>query len=93
MSLRTDRVSGHLPLVPIKNGTIDIPPVCEQMRYSQSTEASDALAKDPDHLLHRGLLSVKRSSPSWQHCLSCPLVIALLRCLSTCWCNLLTYYL
>jgi len=28
-----------------------------------------------------------------QHCLSCPLVIALLRCLSTCLRNLQAYYL
>jgi hypothetical protein len=84
-------VPGHLPLVPIKNGTIDIPPACEQMRYSQSTSAEDALAKDPDHLLHRGLLSKQRSSPSWHHCLSCPILIALLMCLLTCSCNLLTY--
>ncbi len=30
--------------------------------------------------------------PSWQHCLSCPLVIALLRCMPPGFCNLLTYY-
>jgi len=88
-----DRVWGHLPRVPIKYGTIDIPPACEQMRSSQSTEASEALAKDPDHLLHRGLLSKQRSSPSGQHGLSCPILIALLMCLLTCSCNLLTYFL
>ena len=78
------RVSGHLPLVPIKNGTTDIPHVEEQMRYSQPTQAEYALAKDPDHVVHRGLLSVIRS---------CPILIALLMCLVTWWCNLLTYCL
>ncbi len=74
--IEVDRVSSHLPLVPIKHGTIDIPPACEQMRSSQSPSAENALAKDADHLLHRSLLSQQRSSPSSQRCLSCPLVIA-----------------
>src|SRR6266702_5040687 len=86
------RVSGHLPLVPIKNGTIDIPPACEQMRASQFAWAGDALAEDPVQVVHRGLL-LETCLPIMAALSLLPLVIALLRCLSACWCNLLTYYL